>query len=70
MYQSHPHLELPSNGSTIFRYLTLEKFESMLETNSLFFCRAIHLSDQWECDPFPISVPERLRESVRVYSAC
>ena len=21
-------------------------------------------------DPFPISVPERLRESVRVYSAC
>lgn len=45
-------------ASTIWRYLDLEKFRSLLETKSLFFCRADKFSD-----PFEGSLPKREAEN-------
>jgi hypothetical protein len=41
-------------GTTVWRYLDLEKFKSLLETKSLFFCRADKFSD-----PFEGSIPRK-----------
>jgi hypothetical protein len=49
MYESHPHLELPSLDTKIWRYMSFSKLVSLLETESLFFCHAIGLPDKWEC---------------------
>ena len=45
-------------ASTIWRYLDLEKFKSLLETQSLFFCRADKFSD-----PFEGSLPKMEAEN-------
>ena len=53
MFKSHPEFEPPSNADTkIWRYLTLAKFISLLESRALFFCRSDKLGD-----PFEGSVP-------------
>ena len=44
--------ELPKRNATIWRYMDLAKFESMLDTRALFFCR----SDRFD-DPFEGSYP-------------
>jgi hypothetical protein len=44
--------------STIWRYFDLEKFKSLLETQSLFFCRADKFSD-----PFEGSLPKMEAEN-------
>lgn len=48
-------------NSIIWRYLDLEKFKSLLETRSLFFCRADKFSD-----PFEGSVPKLEAENREV----
>lgn len=40
-------------GATLWRYLDFEKFQSLLETKALFFCRADKFSD-----PFEGSIPK------------
>jgi len=37
---SHPALIKPDLDNIIYRYLDLEKFESLLRDNALFFCRS------------------------------
>jgi hypothetical protein len=44
----------PMENEIIWRYLSLEKFKSMLERKAVFFCRADRFSD-----PFEGSVPKR-----------
>lgn len=47
-----PGIPLPKDGDTLWRYLSFEKFASLLSTESLYFVRA----DQFE-DPFEGRVP-------------
>jgi hypothetical protein len=44
-------------GATVWRYLDFDKFKSLLETKSLFFCRTDKFSD-----PFEGSIPRRESE--------
>ena len=46
-----------STGAKLWRYLDFEKFESLLKTKSLFFCRADKFSD-----PFEGSIPKKEAE--------
>jgi len=50
----YPFLIKPDPSLEIWRYISFEKFEAMLQTNSLFFCRADRFSD-----PFEGSLPIR-----------
>lgn len=52
--RDHPSLIPPNEDDVIWRYINLEKFESLLNERSLFFCRANRFSD-----PFEGSVPKR-----------
>lgn len=45
------------NGAKVWRYLDFDKFKSLLETKSLFFCR-----DDKFSDPFEGSIPRREAE--------
>jgi hypothetical protein len=48
MLSSHPNIELPPPETTIWRYMNLEKFISLLYTRSLFLCRLDAFRDPWE----------------------
>ncbi len=48
MYRMHPDFELPERDSIIWRYLTLDKFTDLLESQEVFFARADVLQDQRE----------------------
>lgn len=54
----HPCFISLEPGTTIWRYMDLQKFKSLLETKSLFFCRADKFSD-----PFEGSIPKREAEN-------
>ena len=47
-YYNHPDLVLPEDGSVIWRYMELWKFQAMLQKNSVFFSRADKQSDNLE----------------------
>lgn len=51
--REHPSLLHPNDNDVVWRYISLEKFESLLERSSLFFCRANRFSD-----PFEGSIPK------------
>ncbi|WKV12188.1 DUF2971 domain-containing protein [Marivirga harenae] len=51
---TYPALIEPDDNLTIWRYMDLEKFESLLNQKSLFFCRSDKFSD-----PYEGSVPKR-----------
>lgn len=53
----HANLIPLENNSIIWRYMDLEKFESLLKDKALFFCRADKFSD-----PFEGSIPKRESE--------
>lgn len=55
--EKHPELIKINEDATIWRYLDLEKFESLLRDKALFFCRVDKFSD-----PFEGSVPKREAE--------
>lgn len=45
----HPSAKLPSDLDTVvWRYMNFWKFESLLEKNALYLCRADHLQDRFE----------------------
>lgn len=45
----HPACSLPSNEETIvWRYMSLEKFQSLLDQEALYLCRADRLQDKFE----------------------
>ncbi len=53
--QHHPcHIDL-ENDATLWRYMSLAKYESLLKSQALFFCRADKFSDPYE---FSIPRPE------------
>jgi len=52
--QDHSAFNHPGGNDIIWRYLNLDKFISLLERKSLFFCRADRFSD-----PFEGSLPKR-----------
>lgn len=55
--RDHPALIQPSDDDILWRYLSLDKFESSLMKSALFFCRADRFSD-----PFEGSLPLREAE--------
>lgn len=45
----HPcHIQVEDNA-VLWRYMSFEKYESLLRSSSLFFCRADKFSDPYEC---------------------
>ncbi len=56
IYNHHNYIPLEA-GATVWRYLDFDKFKSLLETKSLFFCRTDKFSD-----PFEGSIPRRESE--------
>jgi len=49
MYTPHSKLVISNQDTnTIWRYMNFEKFRSMIENTSLFFCRADKLGEKWE----------------------
>ena len=48
MYEEHPDLEKPDDGSTLWRYMDFTKFVSLLDRHALFFARADKLGDPFE----------------------
>ena len=49
MYTPHTKLEINNpDSSIIWRYMDFEKFQNMIENESLFFCRADKLGEKWE----------------------
>jgi len=60
MLSSHPNIEQPTPETTIWRYIDLERFISLLHTRSLFLCRLDAFRDPWEG-----SWPRPLVEAVR-----
>jgi len=52
MINYHPALIRPNENDTIWRYISLDKFESSIIRNAFFFCRVDRFSD-----PFEGSIP-------------
>ena len=48
MYATHPMLETPPASSMLWRYMSLAKFLSFLQTSSLYFSRIDQLGDPFE----------------------
>ena len=53
-------LLVPNGNSYAWRYMSLEKFERLIEDQSLYFCNAQRLSDQYE-----VTIPESTIQSWR-----
>ena len=59
MYTKHSRLSLRYDDSQkIWRYISFDKFKSLIENDSLFFCRADQFNDKWE-GVFPVKVIEK-----------
>lgn len=60
MYKEHPVFEKPTHkGAKIWRYMDVIKYISLVQTSSLFFCRADFLKSE---DPFEGTLPRRESE--------
>lgn len=60
MLLDHPYIEKPAPETTIWRYIDLERFISLLHTRSLFLCRLDAFRDPWE-GTWPRSVVEGVK---------
>jgi len=47
-FKEYKYCIRPEPNTVIWRYMSLDKFESMLDTRALFFCRADRFSDPYE----------------------
>lgn len=72
MYQEHPAFTPPPREATLWRYMDFAKFVFLLDTSSLFFCRADRLQDpfegSWAMSNFEAAtrgVPQDIAERVR-----
>ncbi|HEU4582564.1 MAG TPA: DUF2971 domain-containing protein [Polyangiaceae bacterium] len=65
-YYSEPHdvFDLPDDATDLWRYQTLPKILSLLDTRRLFFCRASKFEDRFEG-----AMPKRMDARVREYAA-
>lgn len=62
MYVEHSQLKLPEPDSrAIWRYMDFSKFASILDTSTLFFCRADKFEDKWE-GVYPKSILKKWKE--------
>ncbi|WP_296187819.1 hypothetical protein [Pseudomonas sp. UBA1879] len=48
MYASHSQFNTPPDDTVIWRYMSVEKYLSLLHTKSLFMCRLDRFEDPWE----------------------
>lgn len=71
--QKHEHHIAIDENTTLWRYMSFTKYKSLLETNSLFFCRADKFSDPYECSipkkeyEFRLS-PEKFADEERLFN--
>lgn len=56
----------PEPNTVIWRYMSLGKFESLLRTKSLFFCRADRFSDPYEGSITRIEAEYRIKEQKNI----
>lgn len=62
--EHHEAFKIPPADTILWRYHTLPKLISLLDTRRLFFCRARNFKDRFEG-----SVPKRLDDHMREYAA-
>jgi hypothetical protein len=60
---SHPVFAMPEAGTAIWRYMSLAKLLSLVESGSLFFCYADRLGD-----PFEGALPKETQRASRQYA--
>ncbi len=48
MLESHPDIETPESSTSIWRYMTIDKFLHLLTSSSLWFSRCDYFEDGWE----------------------
>lgn len=63
MYEAHPHLDTPPDNTKVWRFMSLEKYLSLLTTSKLYFCRLDKLEDPWE-GTYPKEIRDWLKEQV------
>jgi hypothetical protein len=63
MYEPHPHLETPPDNTTVWRFMSLEKYLSLLTTSKLYFCRLDKLEDPWE-GTYPKEIMDWVKNNV------
>ena len=67
MYVNHSQLNLNySDSDKIWRYIDFNKFEKLISTSSLFFCRADKFDDKWE-SVFPIKMIQKFELDKTAY---
>jgi hypothetical protein len=59
MYQRHAQCDSPTDGATLWRYMDLTRFMSMIDSASLFFCRADLFQDAFEGSLAPANLVRR-----------
>lgn len=48
MFTEHPEITTPGDSTVIWRYMSIEKYLSLLVTRKLFLCRTDKFEDPWE----------------------
>jgi hypothetical protein len=48
MFESHEELVEPGGGDSVWRYMDLARFVSLLDRSALFFTQASRMVDKWE----------------------
>jgi hypothetical protein len=67
MYTEHSQLTLRhADDQKIWRYMNYEKFQGLIQSESLFFCRADKLDDKWE-GIFPVKMIEKFELDTRSF---
>lgn len=62
MYLEHSDITTPADSTVIWRYMSIEKYLSLLVTKQLFLCRTDKFEDPWEA-VWPRSQLQRFLES-------
>lgn len=64
MYIQHPNVVTPPDETVIWRYMTVEKYLSLLAGSKLFLCRLDQFEDTWE-GVWPKKFTDAVRESLK-----
>jgi len=62
MIEQHPNIETPSDDTLIWRYLDIERFIALIESNKIFLSRLDKMKDTWES-----TWPQKLLENIATH---
>src|SRR5437899_324697 len=63
MYEPDTSFDAPEPGQHLWRYVDFARCMSLIETQSLYFCRGVRLTDPWEGE-LCLPLIEELREGL------